>query len=135
MVHPDHIHLSRRERQIIDALYSLGESSVADVQARLPGEPAYSTVRAQLGTLVSKGHLVSRREGTRYLYSPVVEKNAAGQSAARRLVETFFSGSSAQAVVGLLSNSPKLDDAELDAIEEALDQLRRQQDSLRKEED
>lgn len=129
MVHPDHIDLSRRERQIIDALYSLGESSVSDVQAQLPGEPSYSTVRAQLGTLVAKGHLSSRRDGNRYLYAPVVEKDQAGASAARRLIDTFFSGSSAEAVVGLLSSSPTLDSEELDAIEAALDALRAQRDS------
>lgn len=127
MVHPDHIDLSRRERQIIDVLYNLGESAVSDVQTQLPGEPAYSTVRAQLGTLVSKGHVSSRRDGNRYLYAPVVEKDQAGASAARRLIDTFFSGSSAQAVVGLLSSSPNIDNKELDAIEDALAALREQQ--------
>ena len=43
--------LSRRERQIMDIIYRLGRATAAEVLPELPGEPTYSTVRAQLRVL------------------------------------------------------------------------------------
>ena len=43
--------LSRRERQIMDALYKLEQGTVAQVLMALPGKRNYSTVRAQLRVL------------------------------------------------------------------------------------
>ncbi|MCR9277853.1 MAG: BlaI/MecI/CopY family transcriptional regulator [Pseudomonadaceae bacterium] len=120
--------LSRRERQIIDVLYALEtEAAVADVQGHLPGNPSYSTVRAQLNTLLAKGHVQHRRCGNRYLYRPSVDKATASQGAARRLINTFFSGSPTDAVLGLLGEADEIDADELAAIEVVLDQLRDKQ--------
>lgn len=117
--------LSRRERQIIDALYALEvEAGVSEVQKRLPGNPSYSTVRAQLNTLLAKGHVQHRRSGNRYLYRPSVDRAIAGQGAARRLINTFFAGSPSDAVLGLLGDAEHIEADELDAIERALDELR-----------
>jgi hypothetical protein len=41
-----HLDLSRRERQIVDALYKLGRASAADIRAEIPDPPSYSAVRA-----------------------------------------------------------------------------------------
>ncbi len=46
--------LSRRERQILDILYRLGEATAKDVQQELPDPPSYSAVRALLATLENK---------------------------------------------------------------------------------
>jgi hypothetical protein len=40
--------LGRRERQIMDAVFQLGEASVADVLERLPDPPSYSAVRTMI---------------------------------------------------------------------------------------
>ena len=63
-------HLSRRERQIMDALHQRGHATAAAVQAALPEAPGYSAVRALLRILEDKGHVKHRREGARYVYLP-----------------------------------------------------------------
>ena len=97
--------LSRRERQIMDIAYRLGSATAAEVLAALPDPPSYSAVRAMLRILEEKGHLTHRDDGPRYVYSPVVPRAAARQSALRSLVRTFFDGSATQAAAALLDMS------------------------------
>ena len=54
------LHLSRRERQIMDAVYRLGRATAAELQDALPEPPGYSAVRAHLRVLEEKGHLRPR---------------------------------------------------------------------------
>ncbi|HET7040109.1 MAG TPA: BlaI/MecI/CopY family transcriptional regulator, partial [Gemmatimonadales bacterium] len=85
--------LSRRERQIMDAIYQMGEATAQDVLDHLPDPPSYSAVRALLRILEDKGHLRHRSEGQRYVYLPTVSRDRARVSALRQLVRTFFDGS------------------------------------------
>lgn len=125
MVHQDHIHLSRRERQIMDVLYAFEEASVGKIHEALPDRRSYSTVRALMKKLLDKGHVQYRQEGARYIYRPVVAKRDAERGAIVRLVNTFFDGSAADAVVGLMGRQgDSLTEADLDAIEMELLRLR-----------
>ncbi len=120
-------HLSRRERQIMDALYQHGRATAAEVQAALPDAPSYSAVRALLRILEDKGHVKHRREGLRYIYLPRASRQVARRSALRRVVSTFFHGSVPQAVAALLETSDtRLSDAELRALRDIIDQARRE---------
>ena len=123
-----HVHLTRRERQIMDVLYERGEAAVGDVHGALPNAPSYSAVRALLGKLLDKGHVAYRRDGARYVYRPLLERAQARQSAVDRLVTTFFEGSAAAAVVGLLGSRRSLSQDELADIEAALAELRAQEE-------
>ena len=123
MAAKEHVHLSRRERQIMDVLYESEEASAGDIHQKLPDSPSYSSVRALLMRLVGKGHIVFRQEGPRYLYRPVLPKDDAKKGAIGRLLETFFSGSAKDAVVNLLG-SRALSAEDLDDIEEALEKAR-----------
>ena len=67
-----HLDLSRRERQIMEAIYRLGDATVSDVMAEMPDPPSYSAVRAMIGKLEAKGYLEHRQEGPRYLYLATV---------------------------------------------------------------
>ena len=100
-----HADLGRRERQIAEVVYRLGRATVSDVLAELPDPPSYSAVRAMMRILEEKGHLTHRHDGPRYVYSPVVPRTAARQSALKQLVKTFFDGSATQAVAALLDMS------------------------------
>ena len=97
--------LSRRERQIMEIVYARGAATAADVLDSLPDPPSYSAVRAMMRILEEKGHLTHRHDGPRYVYSPVVPRTAARQSALKQLVKTFFDGSATQAVAALLDMS------------------------------
>lgn len=110
--------LSRRERQIMDALFELGEASARDIHSALQDAPSYSAVRAQLAILVDKGHISFRQDGARYIYAPVQPVSNAREGAVRRLVKTFFGGSTISAVNALLGMQGRnLDASELDELE------------------
>ncbi len=97
--------LSRRERQIMDVLYRLGEGTVAEVMEQLPDPPSYSAIRATMRILEEKGHLAHKEDGPRYVYTPSVERERARNAALDHLVETFFDGSTEDALVALLRKS------------------------------
>ena len=106
--------LSRRERQIMDALYKLGEATVGEVMDLMPDPPSYSAVRATLRVLEEKGHVNHKQDGPRYLYVPTVPHDKAQSTALQHLVGTFFGGSVEQAVMALLSlPETKMSDTDL----------------------
>jgi predicted transcriptional regulator len=112
-----HLTLSRRERQIMDILYRRGRATAGEVLADLTGDPSYSTVRTQLRVLEDKGHVHHEEVGLRYVYVPAVPRRAARKSALRHLVDTFFDGSSEQAVAALLGGeATSLSDDDLKRI-------------------
>jgi predicted transcriptional regulator len=53
-----------------------GPVSVADVQDRMPGSPAYTTVMTTLARLADKGALSRVKEGRAYLYRLAVPAEA-----------------------------------------------------------
>ena len=97
--------LSRRERQIMDILFSLGRASGPEIQERLPGQPNYSGVRTILRVLERKGHVRHIEEGMRYIYLPVETREKATKSAIDRLVATFFGGSAKAAAAAFVDPS------------------------------
>jgi len=97
--------LSRREREVMDVLYRRGEATVADVMEELPNPPTYSAVRSTLRILESKGHIAHWEDGPRYVYAPAVGRDKARRAALDHLVDTFFEGSTEQALAALLRRS------------------------------
>ncbi len=122
-----HLHLSRRERQIMDVIYSSGSATVQEVGSKIPDPPSYSAVRAMLRVLEEKGHVKHREDGPRYVYLPTVPRDEARQSALRQLVRTFFDGSAEQAAAALLGmTGPELTEQELDRLSEAIEMARKE---------
>lgn len=97
--------LSRREREVMDVLYRLGEATVAEVMEELADPPTYSAVRSTLRILEEKGHIAHREDGPRYVYAPAVGREKARRAALDHLVDTFFEGSAEQALATLLRRS------------------------------
>ena len=121
MVTPALERLGARERQIVEALFKLGEASVADVRESLADPPSYSAVRAMLGLLEQKGLVRHRRDGLRYLYRAAESAETARKKAIRRLVDTFFGGSPERAVAALLQlPDDTADDVTMDALRKAV---------------
>ena len=118
-------HLSRRERQIMDVIYRVGQATAQDVRDQLPEPPSYSTVRALLRILEDKGHVKHRDDGTRYVYVPTVSRERARASALQQVVRTFFDGSAAAAAAALLDlKDASVSDDELDRLEKLIEQAR-----------
>ncbi len=97
--------LSRRERQIMDIVYEMNEATVAQVLELIPDPPSYSTVRALLGVLEEKGHLIHKQQGPRYIYSPTIPREEARQNALKHVLETFFDKYTEVVVAALLNIS------------------------------
>lgn len=119
--------LSRRERQIMDVLFTLGRATGQEVGEKLPGNPSYSTVRTILRILERKGHVRHKAEGLRYVYEPSVAPAAARQSAIRRLVATFFDGSMKAAAAAFLDpKTAQLSPEDLKELEQLIRRIRRE---------
>lgn len=121
--------LSRRERQIMDAIYRLGSAAAADVREEIPDPPSYSAVRALLRVLEEKGHVTHRQEGPRYVYEATTPREEARASALERVLSTFFDGSPGKAMAALLDLSAQdLSDDELAELETMIQDARREED-------
>lgn len=115
--------LSKRERQIVDLIYQLGEATASDIVAALPMELANATVRTQLRILEEKGVLKHRQDGRRYIYRAAVPHEKAAKSALRRVLETFFGGSVEDALATHLADpKTKLDATQIERLRTIIDQ-------------
>lgn len=118
--------LPPRERQIVDILYERGSLPVAEICDALPVQLSGSAVRAMLKRLEDKGY-VRRSESERgYLFSPVVSDTVAKKSALSEIVRVFFNGSPASAASALLGMSDKLQDDELNQLEQMIARARKE---------
>jgi predicted transcriptional regulator len=89
----------------MDVLYRKGRATAAEIMAELPDPPGNSAIRAMLRVLEEKKHIRHEAEDLRYVYMPVVPRDKARKSALKHVVETFFDGSTEQAVATLLNVS------------------------------
>jgi predicted transcriptional regulator len=77
--------------------------------------------------LEDKGYLRHEQDGPRYVYLPTGAPEKAKRSALRDMVTTLFDGSTSQAVAALIETADaRLDDAELDKLQDLIRAARRQ---------
>jgi len=94
--------LSRRERQIMDAVYALGEATVNQVVETIPSPPTAMAVRRMMHILEEKGHLRRRESGREVTYAPRQARQKAGRAAFEQVLDTFFGGSLEEALAAHL---------------------------------
>ena len=97
--------LSKRERQIMDVIYTLGEATASAVRENLPEKVGDASVRKLIRIVEQKGYLTHRRAGHSYIYTPTIPKEVASRQAMRHLLRTFFQDSAPMAVSALLDVS------------------------------
>jgi BlaI family penicillinase repressor len=119
--------LSRRERQIMDIIYSLSEASVNQVLERLPDPPGRTAVRTLLRILEEKSHVSHRRSGREFIYLPSRPRVRAGISAFQHVLDIFYNGSLEKAVAAHLSDAALIDEAELARLEELIEQAKQRE--------
>jgi predicted transcriptional regulator len=118
--------LPRREREILNALFTLGNrASAEDVRGRLTNPPSYSAVRAMLVRLERKGYVRHQQDGLRYLYSATTSPTAARRAALQHYLRTFFGGSRAQMMTALLRQEAWTEE-ELEALSAEIDRARQE---------
>ena len=87
------IAFTERELDVMSVLWELGDATVAEVRERIADKLAYTTVLTVLRTLEQKGYVEHTGEGRAHRYHPLVQREAAGRNALRRLVDKVFQGS------------------------------------------
>ncbi len=112
---------TERELDVMAILWDLGYATVTEVRDRIDDDLAYTTVLTVLRTLEGKGYVGHREEGKAHRYVPLVARNAAGQSALRRLTEKVFAGSPELLLTQLVSGR-RLSAEELKRMRQLLDQ-------------
>jgi predicted transcriptional regulator len=118
--------LTRREREIMNALFALGNrASAEDIRARLSSPPSDSSVRVMLARLEKKGHLKHQQDGLRYIYSATVSPAVAKRTALQQYLHTFFGGSLRQMVTALVREG-SWDEGDLDALRAEIDRARKE---------
>ena len=119
--------LGRRERQIMDIVFRLGEASVSDVLEQMHDPPAYDSVRTMLRLLEGKGLVQHRRDGTKYVYRPTQSRSKASRSALSHIMSTFFGNSIADTMAAALDlRSDDLSDQELARLEALIKNARKE---------
>jgi BlaI family transcriptional regulator, penicillinase repressor len=123
---PDSVLLTRREREIMNAVFALGNRASADeIRGRLTNPPSDSAVRAMLARLERKGNLKHQYDGPRYVYSATVSPAAAKRTALQQYLQTFFGGSLRQMMTALVADASWTDD-DLDALRGEIDRVRKE---------
>ena len=119
-------HLTRREREIMNALFALdNRASAEQIRARLTNPPSDSSVRVMLARLEKKGVLKHQQDGLRYLYSATISQSAAKRTALQQYVHTFFGGSLQQMMTALVAEGSWSDD-ELANLKAEIDRVRKE---------
>ena len=119
--------LSRREREVMEILYALGEATLSDVASRMTDPPTRPAMRSILTILLQKGHLTQGgKRGREFLFRPKREPAREGRAAWRRVLTTFFGGSIRDGLAAYLADpSVKVAPEELKEIESLIREARR----------
>jgi BlaI family penicillinase repressor len=119
-------HLTRREREIMNALFALdNRASAEQIRARLTNPPSDSSVRVMLARLEKKGLLKHEQDGLRYLYSATISHAVAKKTALQQYVHTFFGGSLKQMATALVTEASWTDD-DLAVLRSEIDRVRKE---------
>lgn len=116
--------LTRREREIVNAVFALGNrASAEDIRARLTNPPSDSSVRVMLKRLEQKGYLKHQQDGLRFVYSATISRAAAKRSALQQMLQTFWGGSLREMMTTLVAESSWTDE-ELEDLRAQIDRVR-----------
>jgi predicted transcriptional regulator len=118
--------LTRREREIMNALFALdNRASAEQIRARLTDPPSDSSVRVMLARLEKKGLLKHEQDGLKYLYSATISPAAAKRTALQQYVHTFFGGSLKQMATSLVTEASWTDE-DLAVLRAEIDRVRKE---------
>jgi len=124
---PRHVHLTRRESQIMEIVHRRQRAAIEDIRAELPDAPSPSSVRKLLEIMIDRQLLGRAYDGPRFVYSPAARPEDASRSALKQLVRTFFDNSPGSAAAALLdSKSTQLSASEYRQLRNLLERAREQ---------
>lgn len=119
--------LSRREREVLDALYRIGRGSASEVREVLVDPPTYTAVRTHLTNLENKGFVRYESDGVRYIYEPVVPREEMAGDIMSGVFQNFFESKLELVVSTLLKQKEtKISSEDLDRLAQIIEQARRE---------
>lgn len=116
--------LAEREAELMQVLWEHGPSTVAEVQARVKDELAYTTVLTMLQKLEKKGYVSHEEEGRAHRFKAAIDQSKAQRSAVRDLAARLFKGSAALLLAQVVSDE-NLSDEDLKRIRRLIDARKR----------
>jgi len=118
------VRISQAELDVMEIVWARAPIAATDVAAALAENKDWNirTVKTLLARLVEKHALSTEKEGRRFLYRPLIERDIYVGKAAARFVDKLFGGRAAPLVAQLAESKALTDEdiAELDAIIKAL---------------
>ena len=117
------IRISEAEAVVMEVLWGEHPLTADEVIARLPGgnDWAETTVKTLLNRLLNKGAIGAAKEGRRYLYSPLVERDDWLLEESSSLLERLFDGRVAP-LVAHFSQHRKLSRADVAELRKLLEE-------------
>ena len=90
------------ELEIMHVLWEGGPATVQDVQQKLTGGLAYTTVQTMLNVLVRKGRARRTLDGRAYRYRAAISREKAMGQTLKDVVQRIFGGSAEALVMNLV---------------------------------
>ena len=116
--------ISEAESVVMDVLWKRQPLSAEDVVASLSGQQDWqeATVKTLLNRLLKKGAIAAEKDGRRYLYAPVLQRDAWVQGESESLLERVFGGRVAP-LVAHFSEQRKLSRKDIAELRKLLEEL------------
>lgn len=105
--------LTQKEEEVMELIWRLGSCTPKEVQALYTKPvPNINTIATSFQSLEKKGYLSHEPKGRGYLYTPLVEKTAYGESRFTHFIDKFFNGD-VKEIVNSFIRSEKISKEEL----------------------
>ncbi len=119
--------LGELQRAIMETVWELGETTVAQVRKRLARrkELAYTTVLSAMQKLEKAGWLRHRAEGKTYVYMPRESRKEVGTKSLRRFTDRVFQGDALVLFQHLLEDQ-NLSQEDLTALRKMIDRRKKE---------
>lgn len=111
--------LTPLELEIMQVLWEDGACTVSEVQPKLKGDLAYTTVQTMLNVLLKKDKVTREPEGRAFRYRAAMSKDRATGGALKDMVKRMFGGSP-EALLMALVDTRQISAEELTRIADRL---------------
>jgi predicted transcriptional regulator len=115
--------LTPLELQIMQVLWEEGACTVSDVQPKLKGDLAYTTVQTMLNVLLKKEKVTREPDGRAFRYRAAVSRDRATGGALKDMVKRMFGGSP-EALLMALVDTRQISAEELTRIADRLNAIK-----------
>lgn len=120
--------LGKLEREVMEAIWRRGETSVREIHAAFDERAAYTTLMTTLDRLHKKGLLERRKEGRAFLYAPRISREEFTRSVARDVIDGLLgqtNGETKPVLACIVDAVGERDGEMLDELERLLKEKRR----------